>query len=94
MWETIERMTDDRLWVYTAIAGSIFSALFIAYMRDTKIALWLFGKWDWLLDSIRDSYGWTWFDQDPDAWKSINPNIARKIEDLDARLLKLESKKK
>ena len=37
MWETIERMTDDRLWVYTAIAGSIFSALFIAYMRDTKI---------------------------------------------------------
>ncbi|MGY8865476.1 MAG: hypothetical protein ACKVJK_07560 [Methylophagaceae bacterium] len=94
MWETIERMTDDRLWVYTAIAGSIFSALFIAYMRDTKIALWLFGKWDWLLDSIRDRYGWTWFDQDPDAWKSINPNIARKIEDLDARLLKLESKKK
>ena len=75
MWETIERMTDDRLWVYTAIAGSIFSALFIAYMRDTKIALWLFGKWDWLLDSI-------------------NPNIARKIEDLDARLSKLESKKK
>ena len=56
MWETIERMTDDRLWVYTAIAGSIFSALFIAYMRDT--------------------------------------NIARKIEDLDARLSKLESKKK
>jgi|TARA_B110000908_G_scaffold129349_1_gene151975 hypothetical protein len=94
MWETIERMTDDRLWVYTAIAGSIFSALFIAYMRDTKIALWLFGKWDWLLDSIRDRYGWTWFDQDPDAWKSINPNIARKIEELDARLLKLESKKK
>jgi|TARA_B110000305_G_C19281413_1_gene559462 hypothetical protein len=94
MWETIERMTDDRLWVYTAIAGSIFSALFIAYMRDTKIALWLFGKWDWLLDSIRDRYGWTWFDQDPDAWKSINPNIARKIEDLDARLSKLESKKK
>ena len=94
MWETIERMTDDRLWVYTAIAGSIFSALFIAYMRDTKIALWLFGKWDWLLDSIRDRYGWTWFDQDPDAWKSINPNIARKIEDLDARLSKLERKKK
>ena len=94
MWETIERMTDDRLWVYTAIAGSIFSALFIAYMRDTKIALWLFGKWDWLLDSIRDRYGWTWFDQDPDAWKSINPNIARKIEDLDARLSKLESKNK
>lgn len=45
MWEMIERMADDRLWIYTAIAGSIFGALFIAYMRDTKIALWVYSKW-------------------------------------------------
>lgn len=94
MWEMIERMADDRLWIYTAIAGSIFGALFIAYMRDTRIALWAFGKWDWLIDSLRDRYGWTWLNQDPDAWKTINPNIARKIDEIDARLTKIEGKNK
>ena len=94
MWEMIERMASDRLWIYTAIAGSIFGALFIAYMRDTRIALWVFGKWDRLLDSIRDRYGWTWFNQDPDAWRKVNPNIARKVDELEARIKKLESKKK
>lgn len=94
MWEMIERMAGDRLWIYTAIAGSIFSALFIAYMRDTRIALWLFGKWDWLLDSIRDRYGWTWFNQDPDAWRKINPNIARKIDELESRLKEIEGNTK
>lgn len=94
MWEMIERMADDRLWIYTAIAGSIFGALFIAYMRDTRIALWAFGKWDWLIDSLRDRYGWTWLNQDPDAWKTINPSIAKKIDEIDARLTKIEGKNK
>lgn len=94
MIEMIERMASDRLWIYTAIAGSIFGALFIAYMRDTRIALWVFGKWDTLLDSIRDRYGWTWFNQDPDAWKKVNPNIARKIDELEIRIKHLETKRK
>ena len=94
MIEMIERMASDRLWIYTAIAGSIFGALFIAYMRDTRIALWVFGKWDTLLDSIRDRYGWTWFNQDPDAWKKVNPNIARKIDELEIRIKHLENKRK
>jgi len=94
MIEMIERMASDRLWIYTAIAGSIFGALFIAYMRDTRIALWVFGKWDTLLDSIRDRYGWTWFNQDPDAWKKVNPNIARKIDELETRIKHLESKRR
>lgn len=87
-------MASDRLWIYTAIAGSIFGALFIAYMRDTRIALWVFGKWDTLLDSIRDRYGWTWFNQDLDAWKKVNPNIARKIDELEIRIKHLESKRR
>ena len=94
MIEMIERMASDRLWIYTAIAGSIFGALFIAYMRDTRIALWVFGKWDTLLDTIRDRYGWKWFNQDPDAWKKVNPNIARKIDELENRIQNLENKRK
>tara|TARA_Y100000389_G_scaffold197260_1_gene231508 strand:- start:895 stop:1182 length:288 start_codon:yes stop_codon:yes gene_type:complete len=94
MIEMIERMASDRLWIYTALAGSIFGALFIAYMRDTRIALWVFGKWDTLLDSLRDRFGWTWFNQDPDAWKKVNPNIARKIGELESRIKTLETKRK
>ena len=30
MWEIIERMATD-LWIYTALVGSIFGALFVAF---------------------------------------------------------------
>ena len=33
--ELIERLFDDTLWMYTAIAGSIFGALFIYWIKDT-----------------------------------------------------------
>ena len=59
MWEMITNMATDRLWIWTALAGSIFGALFIAYMKDTRIALWVYGKWDTLLDYVRNKFGWT-----------------------------------
>ena len=37
----LSAMVSDRLWIWTAIAGSIFGALFIAYMRNTRIAVWV-----------------------------------------------------
>ena len=90
MWEMIERMVSDRLWIYTGIAGSIFGALFLAYMRDTRIGLWVYSKWDNLLDYIRDKFGWTWFDQPEDDWRKISPRIAKKIDELENRIKKLE----
>ena len=90
MWEMIERMVSDRLWIYTGIAGSIFGALFLAYMKDTRIGLWVYSKWDSLLDYIRDKFGWTWFDQPEDAWRKISPRIAKKIDELENRIKKLE----
>ena len=30
MWEMIERMSNDRLWIYTGIVGSLFGAAFLA----------------------------------------------------------------
>ena len=35
MWEMIERMTTDRLWIYTGIVGALFGAAFLAYFRST-----------------------------------------------------------
>ena len=57
MWDMIERMVNDRLWIYTGIGGSIFGALFIAYMRDTRIGLWVYSQFDKILDFVRYKVG-------------------------------------
>lgn len=88
--DMIERMATDRLWIYTAIVGSIFGALFVAWITDTRIALWTYGKWEKLLNFFVNRWGWTWFKQDPDAWKKLNPNLSNKIQELEERIKKLE----
>ena len=52
MWEMIERMFSDRLWIYTALAGSAFGAIFIAYMSTTRIGLWFYAKVDLIIDFL------------------------------------------
>ena len=48
-----------------------------------------YSKFDQILDWLRDRYGWTWFDQDPEAWKKVNPKLAAKIQELEDRINKL-----
>jgi len=88
--EMFERMVSDRLWIYTSIVGSVFGALFLMYMRGTRIGLWVYSKWDGLLDFIRDRLGWSWFDQPDDAWRKLSPKIAKKIDELEVRIQELE----
>lgn len=88
MWEMIERMVTDRLWIYTALAGSIFGALFVAWITDTRISLWTYGKWSALLDYFVNRWGWTWFKQDPDAWRKLNPSLSKKIDELEDKINK------
>ena len=90
MWEIIERMTTDRLWIYTALVGAAFGALFIAYIRGTRISFWIYGKWSAILDYIVNRYGWTWFKQDPEGWKKLNPTLSKKIEEMEERIKTLE----
>lgn len=90
MWEMIERMASDRLWIYTAIAGSIISAMFVAYLSTTRIGLWGYAQFDRLVDYLVERWGLTWFEQPEDAWRKKYPKITKKIDDLEARLNKLE----
>lgn len=90
MWEMIERMASDRLWIYTALAGSVFGAIFIAYMSTTRIGLWFYAKVDLVIDFLVKRWGLTFLEQPEDAWKHKYPVIRQKISEIENRLASLE----
>ena len=73
MWEIIERMASDRLWIYTAIAGSVFGAIFVAYISTTRLGLWFYSKVDLTIDYFVNKWGWKWLQQPEDAWRKNIP---------------------
>ena len=89
----IERRANDRLWIYTAIGGSVLGAVFVAYISTTRIGLWGYAKIDNAIDFLVARYGWTWLEQPTDAWRKKYPHVTKKIDELEARLAKLEGKK-
>ena len=86
-------MFEDRLWIYTSIAGSLLGAACLFYIKDTRIGLWGYAKFDQYCDWLRDRYGWTWLNQDPEAWRKVHPKIAKKLDELESRIKKIEGKK-
>ena len=94
MWEMIERMASDRLWIYTALAGSVFGAIFVAYISTTRIGLWFYAKVDLTIDYLVNRWGLTWLQQPEDAWRKKYPYVTKKIDELEQRLHYLEEKDK
>ena len=93
MWDMIERMASDRLWIYTGIAGSLFGAAFLFWFKDTRMALWAVSKFDNMLEYFVDKWGWKWLQEPSDLWRKRYPRITKKIDELEKRIKKLESKK-
>lgn len=93
MWEMIERMATDRLWIYTGIAGSLFGAAFLMYFKDTRAGLWSYAKFDMILDYLVERWGLTWFEQPIDAWRKKYPYVTKKIDELEKRIKELEKQK-
>ena len=90
MWEMIEQMASDRLWIYTALAGSVFGAIFVAYISTTRIGLWGYAQVDRIVDYLVERWGLTWLEQPEDAWRKKYPHVTKKIDELEARIKKLE----
>jgi len=88
--DILERLFSDRLWIYTAILGSLIGAAFLAYFRHTRAGIWAYSKFDALLDFLVERWGWTWFMQDDDAWRKKYPHVTAKIDQLEDRIKKLE----
>lgn len=94
MWEIIQNMATDRLWIYTGIVGSIFGAAFLFWFKDTRTATWAVSKFDDLCEYLAIRWGWTWLQNDPNAWRVKYPKITSKIDELEARIKILEKSSK
>jgi hypothetical protein len=92
MWEMIDQMTSHRLWIYTALVGSLFGLAFSTYFKSTRIGLWLYSKFDRGVDYLVEKFGWTWLEQPEDAWRKKYPYVTKKIDELEVRLKDLEEK--
>ena len=88
--DIIARMLDDTLWIYTAIAGALLGAAFLAYFKDTYLGIWSYAQFDRFLDYLVNRWNLTWLKQDDDAWRKKYPHVTKKIDELEARLEKLE----
>lgn len=91
--DMISSMFDDTLWIYTAIAGSLVGAAFLAWFRNTHMALWLMTQIDKTLDAIVDHFGWDFLQDDPNAWRHKYPYVTKKIDELEERIAELEKSK-
>ena len=92
IWDMVERMASDRLWIYTSIAGSIAGAMVLAYLSTTRIGLWGYAQFDRAVDYLVDRWGLTWLEQSEDAWRKKYPKITKKIDELEARINELDKK--
>jgi hypothetical protein len=92
MWDMLSNMAGDRLWIYTAIGGSIIGLAFSTWFSTTRMALWLYARFDRGMDFLVERWGWTWLEQPENAWRKKYPKITQKIDDMEMRLKHLETK--
>tara|TARA_B110000495_G_C22359487_1_gene235412 strand:+ start:137 stop:397 length:261 start_codon:yes stop_codon:yes gene_type:complete len=76
-------MFGSRLWIWTAIAGSIVGLAFSTYFKSTRMGLWLYSKFDGAVDFLVNRWGWTWFQQQP-----------TRLDKIEERLTRLEKKRR
>jgi len=93
MMHTIQAMFGDTLWIYTAIAGSLIGAAFLAWFKDTHMGLWCYAQFDRALDYLVDKFGWNWLQDAPDAWRKKYPKVTKKIDELENRIKELEDER-
>lgn len=90
MMDLISRLLGDTLWIYTSIIGALLGAAFLFWFKDTRMATWAVRKFDRFLEYLAIRWGWTWFQNDPNAWRVKYPKITAKIDEIEARLRELE----
>jgi hypothetical protein len=91
MIETLNAMFGDTLWIYTAIAGALIGAAFLAWFKETRAGIWGYALFDKTLDYLVNRWGWTWLQEPPEAWRKKYPKMTKKMDELELRIEILES---
>ena len=78
------------IWVVSNIAGSLLGAASATWIKDTKLGVWGYSKFEDIADWAQERYGIDILDKEDIAWRTQYPNIAKKIDALEQRLHKME----
>jgi len=77
------------LWIISSITSSIIGMAAESWFADTKLGVWFYKKVDNVSTWASKKLGLKIL-QDEQNWKTRYPNVAVKIEELEARINKLE----
>ena len=79
------------MWFFliSSIAGSILGNAADSWFADTKLGIWTYNKVDDVSTWASNKLGLKIL-KDENNWKTKYPNVAMKIEELEAKIEKLE----
>ena len=79
------------MWFFliSSIAGSILGNATDSWFADTKLGIWFYNKVDDVSTWASKKLGLKVL-QDESNWKKKYPNVSKKLDELEARLEKLE----
>ena len=82
------------MWFFliSNIAGSILGSAANSWFADTKLGKWFYKKVDDVSTWASKKLGLKIL-KDENNWKTKYPNVAAKVETLEARIMKLEKEK-
>ena len=76
-------------FIISSIAGSILGNAADSWFADTKLGIWFYDKVDDVSTWASKKLGLKVL-QDESNWKKKYPNVSKKLDELEARLEKLE----
>ena len=82
------------MWFFliSNIAGSILGSAANSWFADTKLGIWFYKKVDDVSTWASKKLGLKVL-QDEGNWKKKYPNVSKKLDELEARLEKIEKEK-
>jgi hypothetical protein len=81
------------MWFFliSSIAGSIIGSATDSWFRDTKLGIWFYNKLDSIYTWASDRYGLKLLTDEENRMAKF-PQLSKKLESLEHRLAKLETK--
>jgi hypothetical protein len=81
------------MWFFliSSVAGSIIGSATDSWFRDTKLGIWFYNKLDSIYTWASDRYGLKLLTDEKNRMAKF-PQLSKKLESLEHRLAKLETK--